>query len=104
MSDKPFDTIESAIEFLALFEEAIEETVADVQKDLEMAETDDRRGEALRIAVYKLEKLGFHIGRSKRLTNDLRMLRRLLLNERIAVRQQGVEEVSLVETLPWMSD
>jgi hypothetical protein len=38
--------------------------------------------EAVRLALYKLEKLEQHIKASRRLLNDLRTLRRLLFEER----------------------
>jgi len=82
MNDNPFDTVESALEFLGLFETSIELALTDVRRDLEGANGEARRFEALTLAVYKLEKLEYHIGRSKRMANDLRMLRRLLFEER----------------------
>jgi hypothetical protein len=36
----------------------------------------------LRIALYNLEKLELHLNRSNRILNDLRTLRRMLLEER----------------------
>ncbi|HYI93830.1 MAG TPA: hypothetical protein VEX68_09825 [Bryobacteraceae bacterium] len=85
MKDSPFDTIESAQEFLVLFDAAIANALEDVRRDLEAAKGAPRRAEALRLAVYKLEKLDHHIGRSKRMANDLRMIRRLLFEERTSV-------------------
>jgi hypothetical protein len=38
--------------------------------------------DALRLAVYNLEKLEMHVNRSSRILNDLRTLRRLLFEER----------------------
>jgi hypothetical protein len=87
MDDKdPFATIESAIEFFALLEDAIADADRDVSGDLRTAIADDagRRAEALRLVTYKLEKLEFHAGRCKRLLNDLRTMRRLLFAEREA--------------------
>ena len=82
MKNDPFDTIESAQEFLGLFNAAIASTLADVRADLESAQADSRRADALRLAIYKLEKLDHHISRSARMANDLRMIRRLLFEER----------------------
>jgi len=85
----PFDTIESAIEFFALLETAITESEADVNGDLTKAEADGarRHSEALRLVMYKLEKLEFHAGRCKRLLNDLRTMRRLLFAEWQGLKQ-----------------
>jgi len=38
----------------------------------------------LRLALYNLEKLAIHMNKSRRVLNDLRSLRRLLLEERSA--------------------
>lgn len=80
----PFDTVESAHEFLALLSVSIAEAKQDVTADVKKERTDGdrRRLEALRVAVYNLERLEYHLTRSKRILNDLRSLRRLLLQER----------------------
>jgi hypothetical protein len=80
----PFDSIEGAQEYLALLREALEEAKQTADNDI-LAETQSktpRRIDALRIVVYKLDKLDKHVKASCRLLNDLRSLRRLLLEER----------------------
>lgn len=78
-----FGSIESAQEFLALLAEAVSETRRDVDADIQEHGTNgSRRIDALKIASYDLEVLEHHIYRSKRLLNDLRMVHRLLLEER----------------------
>jgi len=78
-----FESIESAQEFLALLSEAVAETRRDVDGDIqEHGMNGSRRIDALKIASYDLEVLEHHIYRSKRLLNDLRMVRRLLLEQR----------------------
>ncbi len=79
-----FGSIESAKEFLALLAEAVAETKKDVEADIQAHFSNDgsRRVEALKIAAYDLEVLEHHFYRSKRLLNDLTMLRRILLEER----------------------
>lgn len=80
----PFDTIESAHEFMTLLEQSIEEALRDVRLDLESAQTSEegRRLQALSLAQYKMEKLSGHVHKSRRILNDLRTLRRLLFAER----------------------
>jgi hypothetical protein len=79
----PFDTIESAQEFLALLREAVEDARNNADTDIMEADPRSaRRLDALRLVVYKLEKLDHHVKASCRLLNDLRTLRRLLLEER----------------------
>jgi len=46
------------------------------------AEGAARRHEALRLVVYKLDRLAWHMQAGHRTLNDLRTLRRLLLGER----------------------
>ena len=97
MKDNPFDTVESALEFLSLFEAAIGNTLKDVRNDLDAAGSATRRSDALQLAVYKLERLEHHIGRSKRMANDLRILRRLLFDERNASSQSELALAASVD-------
>lgn len=82
--ETPFDNIESAQEYLALLSQALEEAIANAEADIpgETNSLTTRRRDALRLVLYKLEKLEQHINVSRRLLNDLRTLRRLLLDER----------------------
>ncbi len=83
-SETPFDSIEGSHEYVALLSEAIEEARRDVEADIEVAlqEGAERRKEALQLVAYNLAKLTLHITASRRILNDLRTLRRLLLAER----------------------
>ena len=82
--ETPFDSIEGSHEYVALLAEALAEARRDVETELSSAEHDgaDRRKEALLLVSYNLAKLNLHITTSRRILNDLRMLRRLLLAER----------------------
>ena len=83
-SETPFDSIESSHEYVSLLAEAIEEAREDVEADIALAikERAERRKEALQLVSYNLAKLTLHITTSRRILNDLRTLRRLLLAER----------------------
>ena len=79
----PFETIESARDFVRLLSEAAAEAKSEIANDVEReSDSETRHLDALRIALYSLEKLEFHINRSSRILNDLRTLRRLLFEER----------------------
>jgi hypothetical protein len=80
----PFDSIEGAQEYLALLREAVEEAKQTAGSDIatEAKAKSSRRLDALRLVWFKLEKLDLHVKASYRLLNDLRTLRRLLLEER----------------------
>jgi hypothetical protein len=80
----PFDSIESAQDFVGLLSEAIEEAIRDVKEDREtgLKEGQERRVEALNLALYKLKSLNEHVDKSRRLLKDLHSLRRILVGER----------------------
>jgi hypothetical protein len=80
----PFDSIESAHEFVTLLAETVLEAKRDVEADVQRESRSNfpRRLQALRMTLYSLEKLEFHMSRSHRILNDLRSLRRLLFQER----------------------
>ena len=80
----PFESIESAHEFVDLLEESIGEALGEVREHLEAAKAapDARRVEALTLTVFKMEQLASAMSKSRRLLNDLRSLRRLLFSER----------------------
>lgn len=80
----PFDTVEGAHEYVGLLAEAIAEAEASVREDIATARAQGaaRRVDALQIVAFKLQKLDGYITSSRRLLNDLRTLRRLLLDER----------------------
>jgi hypothetical protein len=89
MEDKretPFDSIEEALEYVNLLLGAIQEAQQHVEAEIVIANGDAlaRRKQALQIVRYKLEKLSSNIAGSHRILNDLRTLRRLLLEERQA--------------------
>lgn len=83
-AETPFDSIESSHEYVAMLAEAVEEARRDVEEGIQAAEREgaDRRKEALLLVSYNLAKLNLHITSSRRILNDLRTLRRLLLAER----------------------
>jgi hypothetical protein len=87
--EQPFSSIESAIEFM----QVLAETILDAQKDLNhmgqlaVSEGKERRARGIALALFKLKSLNTNVYRSRRALNDLRMLRRLILDERATVEQ-----------------
>jgi len=83
-SETPFDNIEGSLEYVNHLLEATRE--AQDQIDTEILRSANpqlaRRKQALQLVNYKLDKLSSHITASRRILNDLRTLRRLLLEER----------------------
>ncbi len=83
-AETPFDNIEGSHEYVALLAEALAEARRDVEEEIRVAESEgaERRKEALLLVSYNLAKLNLHVTTSRRILNDLRTLRRLLLAER----------------------
>jgi hypothetical protein len=82
---RPFESIESAHEFIILLEESVAEAIAEVNEHLasvDGAESGDRQNRALGLALYKLNQLSNQMNKSRRALNDLRTIRNLLLTER----------------------
>jgi hypothetical protein len=94
-AETPFDSIEGSHEYVALLAEALAEARRDVDAEVATAEREgaERRKEALLLVSYNLARLNLHITSSRRILNDLRTLRRLLLAER-GVRSEGGSEVA----------
>jgi hypothetical protein len=99
----PFESIESAHDFVTLLSEAVNQTKQDIDAEIEKHKsTPARRLDALRIASYNLEKLETYMRRSGRILNDLRSLRRLLFQERsgTAVRAPAAKTQAATATKP----
>ena len=85
--DLPFGSIESAHAFM----DVLAETILDVMKELNfeqqvaVREGAARRAQAIELAQFKLKMLTCYVHKSRRTLNDLRMIRRLILNERLTV-------------------
>jgi hypothetical protein len=82
--ETPFDNIESARQFVELLIVAIEESRRDVNADIALLEGNrsGRTKQALQLVSANLAKLSQHMTTSRRILNQLRTLRRLLLQER----------------------
>src|SRR5512134_3227964 len=81
MPQTPFDSIESAHEYLDLLVREAAEVRTGIERDIAEAVSTEqtRRVDALRLVDYKLKQLTDHLSAGRRLLNDLRMLRRLLI-------------------------
>jgi len=80
-AEHPFHSIESAYEFMVI----LENVIADTQGELETMlgdptnASDERRTEALRLALFKISQLEAHTRKSRRILNDLGLIRSLLV-------------------------
>jgi hypothetical protein len=89
--ETPFDNIESAQQFVELLIEAIKESKRNVDADIARVEGNrlERQKQALHLVSNNLAKLNQHMSTSRRILNDLRTLRRLLLEERQLDERSG---------------
>jgi hypothetical protein len=87
----PFDSVESAHDYVRLLSESIREAQQEIAEDINDPGKvkSDRHREALRLVQYKLDRLEQYLHSSSRVLNDLRSLRRLLLEERFELAQAG---------------
>ena len=85
--ERPFDSIESAHDYMDILATTILEVKGELQRDREIALRDgeQRRAQAIDLAIFKLKTLNCYVFKSRRTLNDLRILRRLILNERLSV-------------------
>ena len=100
----PFDTIESAHDFVGLLAESVREAKQEIDAEVQkgaMSAADQRRIEALRMAAYSLDKLALHMVHSSRILNDLRTLRRLLNEPRaVAASKSKAAQAQQQSTVP----
>ena len=83
--ETPFDSIEGSHEYVAMLADALDVARREIEEEVAAAEREGagRRKQALLLVSYNLDKLNLHITSSRRILNDLRSLRRLLLAERL---------------------
>jgi len=79
-----FDSIESAQDFMKVLADTILDSMKDLNRDQQAALHDgrERHVQAINLAIFKLKTLSCHVHKSRIILNDLRTVRRLILNER----------------------
>ena len=85
--EQPFESIESAHDYMNILATTILDVMGELQRDRDRALRDgeQRRAQAIDLAIFKLKMLSCYVFKSRRALNDLRILRRLILNERLSV-------------------
>jgi hypothetical protein len=80
-AEQPFHSIESAHEFMLVLENVIHDAQGELETLLHDADSvsDERRSEALRLALFKISQLESHTRKSRRILNDLGLIRSLLV-------------------------
>ena len=74
---RPFASIESALEFMQLLETAITDACAELEEGVAGA-TDARAIEGYTLALFKTRQLLFHTQKSRRILNDLTLVRAVM--------------------------
>lgn len=84
VNTKCFDSIESAQDFMKVLADTILDSMKDLNQDQLTAveEGQQRQAQAIELAIFKLKTLTCHVHKSRIILNDLRTVRRLILNER----------------------
>jgi predicted methyltransferase len=84
--EQSFDSIESAYDFMNVLAETIMVVIKDLHRDYQIAVRDgqERRARAIELALFKAKTLNGYVTKSRRTLNDLRTIRRLILNERMS--------------------
>lgn len=98
----PFDQVEAAQEYLTLLSETVADNRRTIEADVrELTNQNcDHCVQVLKLASYNLEKLEKHLKASRQILNNLRKLRRLLLNESAAsVKTAQNDQVSGIEDI-----
>jgi hypothetical protein len=89
MASTPFDDLESAHEYLRLLAVQVHEVTSEIHEQIASTGTarKNRELDALRLVAYKLQQLHMHVSSARGVVNDLRMLRRVLTSDGVAVRR-----------------
>jgi hypothetical protein len=92
MENNPFDSIESAHEFVRLLAAEVDNVREGVRHDIAEAGEggSGRQLDALQLVDFKLGQLAHHLTTSSRLLNDLTMLRRVLLRDADAAKESEI--------------
>jgi hypothetical protein len=96
---RPFQSIEGTLEFMKLLDIAIEESSDELRRRLSNAEL-ERYKSGLTLAIYKLNQLAIHVQKSKRILNDLSLIRSALSGDGIieaearSVSQNGTKRAA----------
>ena len=82
--EQPFDSIESAQDFMEILAEMALDAVKELNEQHRdaVSQEQDRRAQAISLALLKLKNLNCHIFKCRRALNDLRLIRRLIVDER----------------------
>jgi hypothetical protein len=74
---RPFQSIENTLEFMKLLDSSIEESSEELRRRQATAAL-ERYKSGLTLALYKLNQLSIHVQKSKRILNDLCLIRSAL--------------------------
>lgn len=79
---RPFASLESALEFMVLLENVLAENTEKLEQMRKEAGS-KRYGSGVQLALYKVSQLSSHVSKSRRLLNDLALIRAVLVGEQV---------------------
>jgi phospholipid N-methyltransferase len=93
--ETPFDSIESAQEFVDLLLATIQDVQVEIDAEIaiNLGAVAERRLQALQLVAHNVSKLSFHVSKTRRILNDLRTLRRLLLEANLQTKKAEAQAV-----------
>lgn len=92
-SNRCFHTMESALEYLLLLDEAVADARDELEQEVAAANGDEgQRVEALRLALFQMSKLSTHIRKSQCILSDLCLVRGLLQPEQPEEATEPIDE------------
>jgi hypothetical protein len=85
--EQPFESIESAHDYMNVLAATTLDVMNELRRDRDqfLRQGELRRAQAIDLAMFKLKMLSCYVFKSRRMLNDLRILRRLVLSERSSV-------------------
>ena len=75
---RPFESIESTLEYMILLESTIGDATREIEVGLQQSR-EARSAQAWALAQFKMRQLLFHTQKSRRLLNDLRLIRGVMV-------------------------
>jgi hypothetical protein len=91
---RPFESIEGTLEFMKLLDDAILESSCELRHRL-AATSLYRSRTGLLLAIYKLDQLSDCVRQSKRILNDLSLIRSALMGQSVDTHREASQEASV---------
>lgn len=88
---RTFESIENALEFIVLLESVIADANCELESRREQAKS-SRYINGLNLALYKIHQLSSHVQKSRRILNDLTLIRSVLTGDGLGRAEAAAQE------------